>query len=221
MKSTIEIVPAVLEQTENELKKQFDRLAHLAPRMQMDYIDNDFARGDTVDWHILLDLPEIYHHLLLELHILARDPLPIALAGAQAGFATVIVPVEEMKETDIDMMKRIAESAELMLCINLETDIHALHPYRDVAYGVTVMTIIPGRQGNPFQPAGLAKVDALRALGYRGILEIDGSVNETTIEAIITHDVNRLVVGSALTRVSQPDEVYKKLLGKISEVSLL
>lgn len=217
MKQSIEIVPTVLEKTQEELKKQFDRLAHLAPRMQTDYIDNDFARGETVDWHILLDLPEIYHYLLLELHILARDPLPIALAGAQAGFATVIVPVEEMKEADVDMMKRIADSAELMLCINIETEIRTLHPYRDVAHGVTVMTITPGKQGNPFCKEGLDKVDALRSMGYRGILEIDGSVNETTIGEIITHDVDRLVVGSALTRAVEPEKVYENLQKNLSK----
>lgn len=212
---TIQLVPAVLAATETELKTQLEKVVGLSQRLQVDYVDNVFAKGETVDWQILLDLPQLYHDSLFELHILAKESLTIAHAAADAGFSTLIIPVETLDDNSFDLLEHLKESAELMLSINIKTDVRLLENYFNIIDGVTVMTVIPGRQGNPFMDEGLDKVQSIRQLNFSGIIEIDGDVNLKTIEHIIDYDVNRLVAGSVLTQAENPKKVYNELEEKI------
>ena len=48
-----------------------------------------------------------------------------------------------------------------------------------------IMTTHPGRQGNPFLPETLNKIDQLRQLGYQGKILFDGAINDKTLPIIM------------------------------------
>jgi ribulose-phosphate 3-epimerase len=60
------------------------------------------------------------------------------------------------------------------------------------------MSVWPGFGGQKFMPEVLPKFAALRELGYRGDLEIDGGIAPATAAAAKASGANVLVAGSAI-----------------------
>lgn len=67
---------------------------------------------------------------------------------------------------------------------------------------IQIMSIKPGKQGNPFMPETLNKIEQLHLAGYRNRIYLDGGINDTTIPIIIKQKYlpDILCVGSYLTK---------------------
>lgn len=65
-----------------------------------------------------------------------------------------------------------------------------------------IMSVNPGRQGSPFLPETLKKIEQLRLLGYRSKIFLDGGINNQTLPMILNQKYlpDILCPGSFLTR---------------------
>ena len=206
------ILPAVLSDNEDELKKQIEKVSPLSKNLHLDYADGIFVDNKTVDWQFILDLPEHYHNKNIYLHLMCQEPIAIAKEALLKGFQEVSIHIETLKENDIEAIKELKELGKIGLALKLETPISKVAPYLDIADSITIMTVEAGGQSRAFQREGLEKIKSLRVQGYKGIIVADGGMNENTIADVVEAGANRLVVGSALTQAQDPKKVYNRLL---------
>jgi ribulose-phosphate 3-epimerase len=81
---------------------------------------------------------------------------------------------------------------------------------------VLCMSVNPGWGGQPFIPASLPKLRALRAmLPDRVGLEVDGGVSLKTVAGVVEAGANLLVAGSAIFGAPDPAEMYAKLVAAV------
>jgi pentose-5-phosphate-3-epimerase len=215
MKDTIiDIIPASLASTEEELKLQLEKITPLSSRIHIDYADGEFVDNQTVDWQFLFDLPNLYLKNNFEIHLMAKDPLLLAQEAINSGFSRVIIPIEEINNGEIPIISQLVKKGELFVSINPETAIQEGAYLMSLVEGISIMTVRPGQQGQAFKVEALEKVSQLRQLNYQGLIEVDGSVNLETIDKILEYEVNSLVVGSAIINSVSPKEVFEQLQAK-------
>ena len=75
------------------------------------------------------------------------------------------------------------------------------------------MSVNPGKQGSPFIPETLKKIEQLRLLGYRSKIFLDGGVNDQTLPLILNQKYlpDVLCPGSFLTRAKDLEKNIKFL----------
>jgi ribulose-phosphate 3-epimerase len=115
------------------------------------------------------------------------------------------------------MRDRLAKIASVKLvpgiCINPSTPVKAIENLDGLCNHFLVMGVVPGKQGQAFLPEVLEKVRQLRQMYPRGIIEVDGGVNETNIKSIKDAGADLIVAGSAIVKAENPSQAFERLMG--------
>lgn len=204
------IVPAILDKTAEDFDKHIDQL-EASPSFQegwihVDFADNDFVPNETVAIDQLV-FPE---GLKKEAHLMVSQPLSWIGPLKQAGFDRVIFHFES--SDDISEVIQAIDDAhmEIGIAINPETSIDWLESYKDEIDQILVMGIVPGFQGQPFIPATIDKIKALKAKGWPVQISVDGAVRDTNAKDLVDAGADQLVSGSFLLQ-GDTDENLEKL----------
>jgi ribulose-phosphate 3-epimerase len=80
-----------------------------------------------------------------------------------------------------------------------------------------VMTVEPGKGGQPFLREMLPKISAIKTFIEKNNLavkiQVDGGINEETGPLALDAGADLLVSGSTMVKSSNPSETYKRILG--------
>lgn len=219
----VQIVPSILSADLGRLADQVREAAAAgADAIQIDVMDGHFVPPITFGPSIVAavraatDLP-------LEAHLMVANPEDQIDAFIDAGAQTVIVHIEATPH-----MHRLAQSirergARAGVTLNPGTPLTALESVIAEVDQVQVMGVNPGWGGQPFIPATLDRVRALRAwldrIGLDAALEVDGGVNESTIASVVQAGATMVIAGSALynDRESVADAM-RRLRGALAPV---
>lgn len=74
---------------------------------------------------------------------------------------------------------------------------------------VLVMTVEPGFGGQKFMPDMMPKIRALREMGYKGQIMVDGGINAETAKEAVAAGADALVMGTALLKAADPAAVVR------------
>ena len=74
---------------------------------------------------------------------------------------------------------------------------------------VLVMTVEPGFGGQKFMPDMMPKIRALRGMGYKGQIMVDGGINAETAKEAVAAGADALVMGTALLKAEDPAAVVR------------
>jgi ribulose-phosphate 3-epimerase len=184
--------------------------------LHVDVMDGHFVPNLTIGLPVVEDLRKV-SEIPLDCHLMIDDPDTWAVRYAAAGVHNVTVHVEAA-EDPIKIAKKLhAEGALAGLSVKPKTP---LEPYIELlTYYDTllVMSVEPGFGGQQFIPDVLDKVRAARRLVDSGeltvLVEIDGGINENTIEQAAEAGVDCFVAGSAVYGSKDPGEMVAVLRG--------
>lgn len=210
------IIPAVLATSQQELQSQLATVTPLTKEIYIDYADGKFADGKTLDWQELIDIPQGYLENKFSLHIMAQNPLPIAIQASDSGYKIITLHIEAISENDIHDLDELAMGPQVFLAVKPDTKVEKLEPFFDIISGITIMTVVLGAQGRGFIAKALSKIKEIQELGFLGEIEVDGGINLETIDEVISAGAQRLVVGSALTKAKNPRDALNKLTERIN-----
>lgn len=199
----LELVPAILVKTRDELVSRLALAATVAKRAQVDIMDGRFVPNITVQAQ---DLVGLKPPLELEIHLMVEDPLAaMNTIGKRAGL--FLVHVETVGQGSVvDGRASVAEleararqlGVRFGLVVNAKTPVSAVLPHLDRLDEVLVMTVEAGFGGQKLIPETLDKVTALRKLRPELDIEVDGGIDVTTVGKAAKAGANVLVAGSAL-----------------------
>lgn len=196
---SVDIIPSLLTQSEEEFLAEYHAVKHSVSCIQIDIADGEFVKNKTwADPAIIKDIVEID----IELHLMVNDPLEEMERWKR---------VPQVKralvhyETISDQVNKTLATIEgycwqKSLVLNPDTPATVIDPFSEQLFGVMCMGVTPGSQGQPFIPAVLKKMSAIKKKYPHLFLEIDGGVNALTLPDILRTGVDAICPGSAVFR---------------------
>lgn len=203
----VEIIPAVLPKSFEELEEGLSRLRGVAPFVQIDFVgSNVLAEQETIPFWEEFDFEAdiMLPHPSQEIRRMIELGASRIVIHAEANDARAALEMlQETRGGDFGVMVGVALGAQ-----DTPAD---LTPFEGLYDYVQVMGITHvGKQGEPFNPASLELIKNLRAHWPELPIQADGAA-ATHPQELAQAGASRLVVGSAVMTADNPKEVIERL----------
>lgn len=197
----IQIIPAVLANSEEQYKKDITRLT-LSETLQdswvhIDFADNKFVQNKTISIESVKKFPTNFHK---EAHLMVDRPNEWVGELVEAHFKRIIFHIESKDEPASVIEHVKSKGLEVGIAINKDTSIEKVEQYVDKIDVLLIMTIVAGFQGQPFIPEMLDKVKQIKLKNLSLKVGVDGAVKDSNIKQIADSGVDFVTVGSYLLK---------------------
>lgn len=175
----IEILPAILVKTCEELKQRVAEVEPFVNRFHLDIMDGVFVPNKTIQPG---ELKEFRTRLSSEAHLMVSNCTKYVNEFLGLEFDMIIVHKEPCSDHEtLNIIDRVrGEGRRIGLAINPATPISAIEKYLDDIDTVLVMTVNPGYAGEDFDVSMLPKIRMLRELKGDLDIEVDGGIKVGT-----------------------------------------
>ena len=199
-------------------------LAHLAGQVRLvepfadaihiDIMDGRFVPPITFGPLVVAALRRVTERTLHG-HLQVETPEALFDELASAGMDVVSFHLEAVDDPAPVIAKARGAGLRVGLTVSPETPAEALFGSLDDLDDVMVMSVHPGWAGQPFIPASLAKVSAVRTelerRGLRADVEIDGGISAANARRALDAGANVLVAASAIFQATDIGAAAREL----------
>lgn len=203
-----DLYPAILATDAKDLAEKVRRAEVFARFLHIDIADGTYVPTRTVIAEMVM---HVAPKVPFELHLMVQSP------GAVLGQWLATEPYRilfhpEADENPRGTLQRIRDARkEAGIVMTQRTIDHDCAPYNGLLNQITFLTVVAGFQGGGLAWELLEHVARIKAL-YGVPIEIDGGINEKTIESVVTacHPA-RLACGSAIWQAANSAATYQTL----------
>ena len=196
----IEVIPAILTNDPQELKKLINEAEGVVSGVQIDVLDGQFAKNRTVDPSIF---ETIETNLKLDFHLMTKEPVDWVEKTTRA-MADRIIGQIEMMENQMEFVEKVIETGTLVgLAIDMETPVSDLDPEVLISLdAILVMSVPAGFGGQEFDGKVMEKIKNLNKEREKENLKykicVDGGVTPKLMKSLADAGVNEVFVGKRL-----------------------
>ncbi len=226
-KPSVEIIPAILPHSFEDLREHVDLLQGVAPRVQVDVVDGSYTRGKTWPYRERGTFEKLvseehglpsWERVDYQFDLMVEDPAAEILNFVTAG-ATQLV-LHARSKTTLAALQMIVDRRDQMgtfavaagIALGLHQQPSDLEPFESQFDFVQVMGIDhEGKQGQRFDHHALFLVERVRARYPYVPIQVDGGVALDHVKPLIAAGATRLVVGSAIFASQDPVAAYRAL----------
>lgn len=210
---TIPIVPAVIPTSFQMLRQAFSELA-FAPELSIDVVDGDFVPYTSWPYQPAGEpsqLAGLMNSRTVEVDLMVRNQAAAATAWLAAGADMLVFHARGIRPEDLATIAARTQ-ASLGISISNDAPFTDLEPFLEYVDYLQFMGIAEiGVQGQSFDERVLEHMKTAKSRAPHLPITIDGSVNEDTLEQLIAAGADRLIVGSAIVKASNPIGAYQHL----------
>lgn len=178
----MQIIPAILTNDPEEFDNLLARISHKFDRVQIDFIDGEYATNKTV-------LPsQVHSDLKMDAHLMIVEKNLQEYLKDRNKFDRVIVQMESIsRPEDFDC-----------LALDIHSPIEAIKPYLSKLKLVNLMSIEPGMGGQELDTKVFEQISYLSNLRYLGDFRIavDGGIKKEHLGKLENLGVDEIVVGA-------------------------
>lgn len=210
---TVTVVPAVLAQNKKDYRAQIESINHFARRVHIDVSDGAFAPATTIDisnvwwpkeWKADIHLMAAYPSKDIDVIIKLNPSLCILHAEASEDLLPVFAALRN-------------EGIRTGLAILPSTYPGLVKHYIEAVDHVLIFAGQLGVQGSPADMMQMEKIAIVRSMKPELEIGWDGGANLLTMRALAHADLDVINVGSALSKVDNPAEMYHALVAEIDK----
>lgn len=149
---------------------------------------------------------------VLDVHLMIERPERFVADFRRAGadFITFHIEATPHAHRTLQMIKAEGARAGVALCPS--TSLSTVEELLDDAQMILLMSVNPGFGGQQFIEATYSKIERLRAMGYKGIIQVDGGVNAQNAAKLYAAGAHCLVAGSAVFKAEDPEAMIAQIL---------
>lgn len=210
----LRICPSVLNTDLSNLAAEVDRVSRSADFVHLDVMDNHFVPNLTFGLPVVAALMQ-HCAVPADCHLMIEDPDRWAPGYAEAGAASVTFHVEAAARPAQICRDLRTHGARAGIAVKPGTDVRVLDDLVGELDMILVMTVEPGFGGQAFLEEALPKIAQARALADRAggdvWVQVDGGVDERTIERCAGAGADVFVAGSAVYGASDPAAMVERL----------
>jgi ribulose-phosphate 3-epimerase len=170
-----------------------------ADRIHCDIMDGHFVPNITFG-SLVVEAVKKSVSIPLDVHLMISEPHKYIGMFCDAGADTLIVHAEACDDLPAILNSIRKRGVRTGATVNTETSVNVLIPHLRDMDQVLVMTVPAGFGAQKFMPEMLAKVKAIRSeavtYGLSLDIEVDGGVNQETIELCAQNGANVFVAGN-------------------------
>jgi ribulose-phosphate 3-epimerase len=214
----VQLAPSILSADFARLGAEIDAVTRGgADQIHVDVMDGHFVPNITIGVPVVKSLRKVTK-LPLDVHLMIEHPDRYIEPFIDAGANMVSVHVEVLPHLHrtITQIKKLGARAGVVL--NPSTPVTAIEEIAGDVDFVLVMSVNPGFGGQVFIPGSLKKIRNVRALldraGNRAPIEVDGGVDLTTVESVVSAGASWLVAGHAIFGGGKPEDAARALKDK-------
>jgi ribulose-phosphate 3-epimerase len=203
----IEIVPAILVKTPEELKQKLKEVEPYVNRVQIDIMDGKFVPNKTIQPE---EIKSFKTKLIKEAHLMVEDNEKYVNDFLKMGFDMIIIHIESCKNVEKIIKKVKGQGKKVALAINPPTPLSAIKKYLDDLDMVLIMTVNPGFSGQGFIPEVSSKIKELRQMKKDLDIEVDGGIKIENAKIVVEAGANILVSASGIYNFKNKKEIIEK-----------
>ena len=166
-----------------------------------DVMDGRFVPNITFGQHVIRQLRK-RSGLFFDVHLMIEEPGRYIEEFKKSGADMLTVHAEACKHLDSTLREILKAGMKVGVAINPGTPVSQLECVLDLVDMVLIMTVNPGFGGQSYIESCTGKVQKLRKMiteaGLDVDIQVDGGINEKTIDKVLDAGANILVAGSAV-----------------------
>ena len=208
-----QIIPTILAVSRKKFNEKLEILLDISKEIQIDFMDGQFVDARSVK---LSDVPNLDNFdNKFEAHLMVENPGKWIKRLKNRGFDKVIFHWSAVAD-EVEVKKIINEIHKLdmkaFVAINPEIREDEVIPVIDDADGILIMGVRPGKEKQDLLYKTYYKLENLRAMNRKVVLQVDGGVNLVTAPDLVKSGANILNSGSFIIRSKDPEGAYEELL---------
>lgn len=195
------ILPSLLLCDFGNLEREIRAVEAAGARaLHLDIMDGHFVPNITYGFTIVEACRRLTE-LPLDVHLMIADPARYAVQFVNAGASLVTIHAEASDDLRPILQDIRTHGAAAGVAFNPPTPVSAIEGVLDACDFVLAMTVMPGYGGQEFTTSVLEKVRVLRdLLPPSAMIEVDGGINDETIDLAAAAGAEMFVVGSGIFR---------------------
>ena len=220
----IQIIPAILGRSLEDVHEQLSRVSRLVPLVQIDVCDgkltpeatwpyNKHGEADFENFLTEDDGLPFWESVNFEIDLMTKKPEDEIEKWVRAGASRIIIHFESADPDKLgEIIATLRQSdVEVGISLDVSTPLDVLEPLEEYIDSVQLMGIDrDGFQGQPFDEVVLDRVRQVREKFPFMHIAVDGGVNLETAADILDAGADRLVVGSALFESYDIEETLRE-----------
>lgn len=201
----MKVAPSILAADPLNLERDVQRMLDAGTDwLHVDIMDAHFVPNLSFSPALTGALHRRFPTLPLDVHLMMDNPEGYIDAFCDAGASSLTIHAEIGADVAalLDDIRRRGMLAGLS--VKPATPVEVIRPLLPHADMVLVMTVEPGFGGQAFHADMLHKLDALRQMGYTGLIEADGGISMENVRLLREHGLDVAVMGTAMFRSADP-----------------
>ena len=208
----MKIVPAVLTENPQDLKRMLAQAETFADFVQIDFMDGDFVPSKSVAPE---DLAGIKMRIGWEAHLMVKDPIHYLSSLNREGLERVLFHWEADPHPESIVSAIRDQGLAVGLGINPETALSQFKNLVPKIDSVLFLSVHPGFYGSTFVEEVLEKIREFRSHFPSVVIGIDGAIALDNIQRLKSLGVDYACVGSRIFRHDDPRKGYEEFVKAI------
>jgi len=209
------IAPSILSADFSQLGQEIQSVEQAgADLIHIDVMDGHFVPNITMGPCIIQSVKKITS-LPFDVHLMIENPDKYILDFIKSGADYISVHAEACVHLHRTIQIIKENHVKAGVALNPATSLSAIEWILDELDFVTIMTVNPGFGGQKFIPSSLKKIQILKShiqqASLTCLIQVDGGVNQNTIESIDQAGADIFVAGSAIFNSSDYQQTISKL----------